>query len=246
MLDIYSIPLFYISFKPNPDVENHYRSYGFKNIRHFEAVRGKDLDAEKMLKDNKLTIRAYRDLVKDERVQHSGLASMGAIGCTVSHFELWSYAVQKDLPYILIAEEDNRIGKPFSEKNIKDIEDALSKPNGVFMSVKLRKKEPEIDFFGTHFYFLTNGACKALIHKTFPIDIQTDHYIAHMCNVGGLSFSGYPISESVMFKGSSIQNFCFSCIMPRKIGFYIFTLLFIVLIIFYLLYKWRSCSSKPF
>jgi len=47
MIDIYGLPLFYISFKSNDDVEQHYVDRGFRNINHFEAVNGKKLNPDR-------------------------------------------------------------------------------------------------------------------------------------------------------------------------------------------------------
>ena len=42
-IDIYSIPLYYISFKKNTELEKNLVKTGFNNINHFAAVDGRKL-----------------------------------------------------------------------------------------------------------------------------------------------------------------------------------------------------------
>jgi hypothetical protein len=42
-IDLYSIPVYYISFGENLKLEKHLTEQGFVNINHFEAIDGKKL-----------------------------------------------------------------------------------------------------------------------------------------------------------------------------------------------------------
>lgn len=227
MIDIFSIPLYYIGFNPSDKIVRHYSDHGFKNINYFKAIDGRKMDPDKLRADNLITIRSYDDL-KAGRREHAGMSSMGAIGCTMSHNELWKKCVEENWPYIIIAEDDNHIIRPLSEKNIQDISDALEKPNGIFISAKRHKFDNyDKHFYGLHFYFLTQGACKVLAEYCFPIDVQTDWYIKHLAQQGAVNVEGYNISEQRRGLGnSSIQTTCFTCMLPRSPWFYIGVILF--------------------
>jgi GR25 family glycosyltransferase involved in LPS biosynthesis len=245
MIDIFSLPLFYISFKPSEDVEKHYRSHGFKNVNHFEAVNGKKLDPDKLREDNLITIRSYDDL-KSGRREHSGMPSLGAIGCTLSHYELWTLCVKNGWPYMIIAEEDNQIDEITTE-NAKDISDTLSKPRGVFMSVNIVNEDHRKHFFGTHFYFITAEACQKLIDGCFPIDVQTDWYMAHMGTTKDVTMEGYRLSRQKFGTVSSIQDICVTCRLPKSIWFYVGFLIFVFAIIFLAIFfkkKWSQCKES--
>jgi len=61
-VDIYKIPLYYISFERNIDLENDLKSQGFIDINHFKAIDGRKFNTEDLFKDNIITIRSYDDL----------------------------------------------------------------------------------------------------------------------------------------------------------------------------------------
>ena len=104
MTDIFKIPLYYIGFKQNKSLENELIKRGFSNINHFQAIDGRKFTPKKLLKDNIISTRAYHDL-KHGRSDNISISSLGAIGCTLSHRELWKLC-SEELPYIIIAEDD--------------------------------------------------------------------------------------------------------------------------------------------
>src|SRR3990167_3975338 len=138
-MDVYSIPLYYISFQPDENVENHYKVLGFKNVNHFSAVPGRKMDIKKLRDEGIISIRSYDDLLSG-RSDSSGMSSLGAIGCTLSHYELWKLCIDKNLPFITIAEEDNRMEGKLAQKDLKFIQKVLAKPNSVFVSSAIKKQ----------------------------------------------------------------------------------------------------------
>jgi hypothetical protein len=44
MVDIFDIPLYYISFEQNGELEQYYRDKGFKKINFFKAIDGRKFD----------------------------------------------------------------------------------------------------------------------------------------------------------------------------------------------------------
>lgn len=251
-IDIYSLPLYYISFEPNKDIEDHYREHGFNNVYHFNAVDGRKIDPNILREDNLITIRSYDDLISGRRC-HSGMPSLGAIGCTLSHYELWKKCINTGWPYIIIAEEDNRISRKLSEENIIKIVENISKPKGIFISANIIEQDHRKHFFGTNFYFASRDACKEMIKYCFPIDVQTDWYIAHLGTTNKIHMGGYKISSQKSGK-THIQDSCITCWLPTNKWVYIitFTLItflitFITLLVFYFKVKWTRCKKTlPF
>jgi len=243
--NLYKIPLYYISFQKNKKVEEQYRSYGFSDINHFSAVPGKKLDIKKLREEDLISIRSYDDLLSG-RFEHSGMPSLGAIGCTLSHYELWCLCEDTNLPYIIIAEEDNKMGRKLGEKDIQNIISVLDKPNSIFISTNISKRDHRKHFFGTNFYIASKGACKKLAEKCFPIDVQTDWYMAHLATIGDVIIEGYPISRQNK-TGSSIQKMCITCWLPKNNWFYIGVCSFILIILIsvvYYRYVWKACEES--
>jgi GR25 family glycosyltransferase involved in LPS biosynthesis len=244
-INIFEIPLYYIAFKKNSDLEKHYKDHGFKNVSHFEAVNGRKMDIDKLLKDNIISIRSYDDLRAD-RTEHSGIPTLGAIGCSLSHYKLWKLCLERGYPYIIIVEEDNRMCGKLSEQNINSIRNIISKPKGIFLSVKPKHKyNMKKHFFGTHFYIISKDACEELVKDFFPIDVQVDWYISNKASTDRVNTEGFKISKQTNGK-STIQALCISCLIPKGNKFYIVAFALVVFILFCVyLYrrKWKTCQK---
>ncbi len=142
-------------------------------------------------------------------------------------------SISYNWPAIIIAEEDNVISKPLTTEDIENISNTLNKPNGVFLSAKRHNYENDKNHFtGTHFYFATQDACKAMIKNCFPIDVQTDWYIKHLGNQKEINLEGYEISNQKNRVGTSIQDSCFICNLPKNNSFYIFIIALCIVILF--------------
>jgi hypothetical protein len=222
-MDVFDIPLFYISFNKSDEIEKHYHDNGFKYVSHFSAVRGKQLDPKKLLDDNIISLRSYNDLVNG-RIQHSGIPSLGAIGCSLSHYELWRTCLDKQWPFIIITEEDNRIIKPIK---------ITVKPDTLFISTKVDSNKR---FFGSHFYIASNIICQTLISNFFPIDVQVDVYMSHLAQIGLINLNSSIVSKQKNDK-SSIQDTCITCFLPRKTIYYVLVIIVIIAIVYIIMKK---------
>ena len=237
MIDLYSIPVYYISFKKEKDLEKNLTERGFNKIIHFKAINGRKFNPDFLIKKNLITIRSYQDLLLG-RHQHSGMPTIGAIGCTMSHNEIWKLCVEYDLPYVAVAEADLYLNEitPHIEEKIKEI---LKEPNSVFMSEKINKQGIVTSFQGAHFYIISNSACKELINNVFPIDVQTDYYIAHMDTIKKINLDGFRIGSQKIHL-SSIQNLCIKSNLPTSLFPYFIFFILLVLLISSTIYLWYS------
>ena len=225
MIDLYNIPVYYIGFKRNKDLEDKFKSIGFKNVNHFTAIDGRKYKPIDLLNKKIIDIRAYNDLVYG-REQPTGISSIGTIGCTLSHLKLWELC-DKKYKYIIIAEDDVEI-KKLTPTDIKNIQEALNKPNGAFISTNINKGSEIL--VGLHLYFLTNGAAKVLNEKALPINLQTDSYVGHLSNIKDINLEGYLISGQKLHI-SSTGSICIKCLLPKGILFYVICAVFIIVIV---------------
>jgi hypothetical protein len=240
-MDIFSFPLYYISFKQSDEIEDHYKAFGFKNVKHFNAVNGRKMDIKKLLDDNIITIRAYDDILSG-RTQHSGMTNMGAIGCTLSHYELWNKCVNDNNAFIIITEEDNRMDVKIGPEDIKKISDILGKEKSIMVSTEVKPLyNYKRHFQGLHFYIISKEACKELIKDCFPMDVQTDWYVSHIASQGKINIEGYPVSSQGKHL-SSIQDGCMTCDMNKnRKGLFIKFLIFVV--VCYIIFKVFFCNK---
>lgn len=238
MVDIFEIPVYYISFNRREGLEKHVKDRGFKNIVHFPAIDGKKYTANKLANDNIITPRAFYDL-KYGRSQHSGISSLGAIGCAMSHSALWKLCVDKKYPFICILEEDVDI-KPLKEPKIKKIQNILSKPKSIFIGTRVSKSD-RIMFVGLHLYIISKEACIELLKHFLPIDVQVDFYVSHMANMEKINLEGFSAAKQ-NGKSNTIQDICVKCILPKTVWPYIL-FLFVILLLVLFFVKWFTYKS---
>lgn len=231
-VDIYNIPLYYISFTRKSQLENELQFVGFNNVNMFQAVRGSEFDALSLRKQNLISARSFNDLMT-ERLQHCGIPSLGAIGCSLSHYTLWKKCIDDNLDYITIVEDDIDVGrKRLSKNDIQNISDIITQDKGLFISpLQEPIKTPLYEFFGAHFYIASQTACREMIQHMFPIDIQVDYYLGHLKTLGYINLDGYPIYKQQL-RLSSVQDVCIKCYL---INMNPFILLLLLIIIYYIL-----------
>tara|TARA_Y100000385_G_scaffold133014_1_gene138186 strand:- start:3414 stop:4166 length:753 start_codon:yes stop_codon:yes gene_type:complete len=220
MVNLFDIPVYYISFKLSHTLVKHLLDRGFKDINHFEAIKGHEFRPKDLLDARMITIRTYNDLVST-RTQHSGIPGLGAIGCTMSHHALWNMCVELDLPYMAIAEEDLYLN-PITEREQTEIERVLSRPNSLYLGTIAYNENTKPDLIkGAHFYIVSNAACKALVEEAFPIDVQTDYYLLHMGTNKRVDVEGFELGVQKSKGPSSIQDVCVKCILPDQTFIYV-------------------------
>ena len=245
--NILNFPLYYISFEKNKILEKELSKYGFTNVNHFKAIDGRKYDPYKLKENGFLTSRAYNDLINGKS-QHSGLTTLGAVGCTLSHATLWKKCLDEKIPYMTIVEEDVLFKDKIDEKLCKLILDSVNKKNGIFLGTNIEKDEKNTFFIGSQFYVISNGASKELVENVFPIDVQTDFYMADLDFFKKVDITGYPISTQKYHK-SSIQMRCIQCHLPKSTLWYILLLAFFIVlligvIVYYKKYKQCKINSK--
>lgn len=246
MIDIYSIPLYYISFDKNLDLEKQARDCNFTNIHHFKAVNGKQYSKEKLLEDRVISYRSFGDLTEG-RDQHQGMPSLGGIGCALSHYSLWKLCVDNNYPYIIIVEDD--IGfRNLSTQEIEIITDTISKPNGIYISpfytFKIKDKQK---FFGLHFYVCSQSVCRKMMKNFFPIDVQVDAYLSYVFDQDktiNLKLYKTLNQKEHYTKQSNIQesyrNICVKCYLPNNNVFYLGFIVFIITLVILCIYFYKK------
>lgn len=245
-IDIYSIPVYYISFGKNLNLEKHLSEQGFINVNHFEAIDGKKLKPDDLRLQRKITFRAYNDLIQN-RGETWGIPSLGAIGCTSSHNELWKKCVNENMNHIIIVENDLVFKDKFSDDDIKFINYSLRKPKSAFFGSRRYKSNNNMKVLGgTQFCILSKDCCKELSNNVFPIEVQTDVYITHMENIGLIEFKCRFLTTQKLHI-SLIQDFCFKCILPNKNNFYYGWVLILIVLLYFIYYyikAYRVCMEN--
>lgn len=237
MLDIFNIPMYYISFKRNLDLEKNMSNRGFSNINHFPAINGKNYKPKNLVNEGIITNSAYIELLQG-RQRLSGLPSLGAVGCSLSHYNIWKICIERNLPYIIAVEEDCYM--PVIKKyDLFKIRNILKKNNSVYVSTYMLNKKKVTMLMLTHFCILSQGACKELVKYMFPIEMQIDAYMAALDTRKIINLDGFFLASQDLFHFSSVQDRKYQYLLPNDMWYYVcmYSISIIIMILFYMFVK---------
>lgn len=234
---VLEVPLFYIAFKRNHTLERRLEELGFKDVNHFQAVDGRKLNLDDLVKNGTIGVRAYEDLKVGSK-DTIGLPSMGALGCYLSHAALWEKCVESAYPHIWILEEDVTI-REFTKKDMDTFQLALSTPASYCVSPFYISEDWV--FHGAHFQLVSKEACVELLKHKYPIEVQVDLYVGHVAKHTRSIRLIYCEAATQALHVSSIQEFSVARHwLPHGNGFYA-TFLTFVMVLALLAYKGRDC-----
>ena len=161
---------------------NARKNINLPNLQKFDANKGSTLDPNKL----DLTIKAKRSILLDTiRETHADLGTINAVGCALSHMDLWSKVVNENLKYMYIFESDAVCTDNFNE--YVDLFLQKENPHVLFFGIIGRpvghsEKISKIPgrFYGLHGYMITYEGAKLLLQNSMPIEQQVDSYISDL------------------------------------------------------------------
>lgn len=191
-LDIFQAPIYVINMKQRPDrwklfTEQDPAVRALK-IHRVNAVNGKALN---WLTDKRIAPYTRLNIMRNDRRSHREVASMGAIGCTISHANIWRKLVKSGAPYAVVMEDDARFTMNQLQK-LNEIAKTVPPSTaiwllGLFKPNMVREPLPSgspwsrvFTFTASHAYVITRGAAQKLLEQVFPIDMHVDHYMSTM------------------------------------------------------------------
>jgi len=248
MSSLTTAPVYIINLDRRPDRWNHIqrvvKQCGFNNVQRVSAVDGKKLNVSQFV-----TPRAL-DLLRKPRVRHEDLGSAGAVGCYLSHVNVWKQIAESGVPSIVL-EDDAVITSVLSRYNIyHNISDVCNGFDIVLLGYCLLRTPllgppPNARgtvvpykgmFFGTTFYWLSPNGARKLLSTALPIDVQVDSYIGqHSDLIIGVHF---PNLASQRGTDTDIQTPCYNCdstTFSRKENHKLFSIKLFILVVFVLI-----------
>lgn len=206
-----------INLKKNTDrYERFMNSYKLKiPLERFDAIVGKDLDPEKYISKN-----AYDMLLQSEkngyRKRHSEL-TRGAIGCYLSHVELYKKLLNDTCDYYIIFEDDSELLKNTDKViheaiiNAPDDWDMInfSRDYGYTYTQIINKYIRYNHFYGLTCYIINKKGAKKFLNEfeSKPITMQIDSKMSFMIQNKQFVVYGYKdnILKSHRDYGTDIQ-----------------------------------------
>lgn len=189
-------PIFLINLKKNPD-RLIYSLNQLSKVELTEYITRKeacDVDRAKKLKYEYISEKVV-DNIENELVSCDILPTWGAVGCAISHIEIWKMIVEDNIKFALILEDDNDIydidkfkwcyfealKKMRKSEYISYFISLCSETNkNERMFIDENQYVPKGHFIGTSFYFINFCAAKDLLKKMNSISRQLDLEISNV------------------------------------------------------------------
>jgi len=187
--NIFNIPTYVISMKERPERWKRYTEQPvtnkFKNARRSNAVNGKKLKYEN---DSRISVRTRLNIFRNYRRSHYEIATLGAVGCSLSHIDIWKKFLATDSKYCFVMEDDCILtDETFTHINtlIPNLPPkwgvwllGMYSPNLVFSPMHTKPWNRIYSFTASHAYVITRDAAKTFLQDAFPVESHIDHYIS--------------------------------------------------------------------
>lgn len=171
------------------------------DVKRFVGVDGKTID---VVKDDRISIGAKRNILAKTRRSHEELDSVGGVGCALSHIAIWQWMVNNNQELCLIFEDDAVVPDNFIERANKCIKDSviLKDPKkwdiwllgGIWENLTSIPDEPKAvrigEFATSHAMVMTLHCAKRLLKDVYPINAHIDLWMSIYNYVHNLRYVG--------------------------------------------------------
>jgi GR25 family glycosyltransferase involved in LPS biosynthesis len=189
--DIFNTPVHVINLKERPDRWEHFLvknapAVDLLDLHRFNAINGKRVD---FLKDPRISPQTRLNIMRNDRRSHREIATLGAIGASLSHSAVWRKLVDSGDPFWVIMEDDARFDVE-TLRRINEVAVTIPADAGVWLLGLYKPnhiREPlgsawsrVHQFTALHAYVITRAAAIKFLEQMFPIESHVDHYMSAM------------------------------------------------------------------
>jgi GR25 family glycosyltransferase involved in LPS biosynthesis len=189
-LNIFKTPAYVISMRERPERWKRFTAQPVTRklqIKYAKAVNGKKLDS---LNDSRISVRSRLNIYRNYRRSHHEVATLGAVGCSLSHMEVWKRFLKSGSKYCLVMEDDAIL----TEETLNHINELIPKlpskwgvwilgcykPNLVYQELEYKPWNRVMNFTASHAYLMTREAAKIFIADVLPVESHVDHYMSNI------------------------------------------------------------------
>jgi GR25 family glycosyltransferase involved in LPS biosynthesis len=177
------------------DITNNLlNNYDFINVIRYSAINGKNISKDKLIEI--IEPSAMKSILDNYRKEHYEL-SYGAVGCYLSHINIWKKLEIDNLDYVIIFEDDALPN--FSYTDLKEIIEKYI-PNdwdmilfgGIYNNCNvINDYVKKIQtFYEMHAYIINKKGASKLLSKAFPIKKQIDSWLSDLASINYVNIYG--------------------------------------------------------
>ena len=188
MSSIFTLPTYVINMRERADRWERFTDQPvvkeFKKLRKSVAVNGKKLDP---IKDRRISLNTKLHIFRNYRRSHPEIATLGAVGASISHIEAWQKFVKSGEKACLVLEDDVIL----TEAQMKQVNELLPtlphdwgmwilgfyRPNLITQKLTMKPWHRVYNFTAAHAYLLTRAAALKLLEEPFPVETHIEYYM---------------------------------------------------------------------
>ena len=234
MIDLDKIPIFCINLDKRPArYEKFCKQPGVKEllpkIQRFSAVDGTLLD---LMKSDQVSLQTKYNIKHKTRRSHGEINTVGAIGCSLSHYQVWQkFLKDSKASHCLVLEDDVEIpvglSSTIASASASASASAETKAEADIWALSYRLydktlvaletnwKSP-VYYWGTAAYIISRQGAEKLSAAFFPIGSHMDKYFCLMNSLGYIRLVVHDsINLHTLSSGTDIQMYpCDLCDLP--------------------------------
>jgi len=201
--NLFKIPSYFINMDERKDRLKRFTEQQVTNymprLRRVRAFNGKAI--KNYQKDRRISLRTRFNIYRNYRRSHHEIATLGAVGASLSHFDVWKRFVASGEPLCLVFEDDARITTAAIHEAHR-LWPTLPSAWGIWL---LGYYEPNMikeplenswnkiyNFTAAHAYLLKREAAIKLLEDAFPIEMHVDHYMSVCATMKGFQILQHP------------------------------------------------------
>lgn len=173
----------------------------FKKLEQSHAFNGRKMDFKR---DRRISIGTRLRIYRNYRRSHYEIATLGAIGATVSHTNIWKRFLESGKEECIVMEDD-AIWSTDDVKNAAELYKTVPDNYGVWimgfrpsdlviehMPASYSPWNRVFNFTAAHSYVITRDAAKILIEEPFPIEMHIEYYMTACSILKNFSIVHHP------------------------------------------------------
>jgi glycosyl transferase family 25 len=195
MINIKECKKYIINLEKRPDrlaqTLKNLNNKNYYDIKRFNAFEIKSIDEAKKY----VTPESMYPIIKKQRTAHNQL-SIGAVGCFLSHLEIYKMLANSNDDYVLIFEDDTLPSLDIDELQSR-LNDAPTDWDIFLIGGIYKKKEYYNDniydvkrFILLHSYLISKKCAKKIIDNALPMNQQIDWWLSDLATNGKIKIYG--------------------------------------------------------
>ena len=202
--DITELPVYVINMDERKDrwkrVMTSEAIRKFKDLERISATNGKEL---KYRTEKRISLGTRLRIFRNYRRSHYEIATLGAIGASISHIRVWEKFYKSGKPYCIVMEDD-AIWLPEYITTINNILPTFPDTCGIWLFgyypknlviEHLKSEKPwnkVYSFTAAHSYLISRDAAKKLLEEPYPIETHIEYYMTTTSIIKGFQILQHP------------------------------------------------------